>query len=45
LKASHIFNILEARGVISVTQRAEYISRIRKLVKGVGLVWLETQNN
>ena len=29
LKASHIFNILDARGVISVAQRAEYISRIR----------------
>jgi len=29
LKASHIFNLLEARGVISVAQRAVYISRIR----------------
>ena len=44
LKASHVFNILDARGVISVAQRAEYISRIRDLVKGVGQVWLDSQN-
>ena len=43
LKASHLFNILDGRGVISVAQRAEYISRIRDLVKGVGQVWLESQ--
>ena len=43
LKASHIFNILDARGVISVAQRAEYIGRIRDLAKGVGQVWLESQ--
>ncbi len=43
LKASHIFNILDARGVISVAQRAEYISRIREMVKAVGKVWLESQ--
>jgi len=43
LKASHVFNILDARGVISVAQRAEYISRIRDLVKDVGLIWLESQ--
>ncbi len=43
LKASHIFNILDARGAISVAQRAEYISRIRELTKGVGKVWLESQ--
>jgi len=45
LKASHIFNLLEARGVIGVAQRAVYISRIRELAKGAGSVWLETQNN
>ncbi len=44
LKASHIFNILDARGVISVAQRAEYIGRIRDLVKNVGIIWLESQN-
>ena len=43
LKTSHVFNILDARGVISVAQRAEYIARIRDLVKVVGQVWLESQ--
>ncbi len=43
LKASHIFNILDARGVISVAQRAEYISRIRELTKLVGKIWVDTQ--
>ena len=44
LKASHVFNILDARGVISVAQRAEYISKIRELTKGVGLIWLSSQS-
>ena len=44
LKASHIFNILAARGVISVAQRAEYISKIRELTKAIGKIWLESQN-
>ena len=44
LKASHIFNTLDARGVISVAQRAEYISKIRDLTKAIGKVWLESQN-
>ena len=43
LKASHIFNILDSRGVISVAQRAEYISRIRELTKMIGKVWVESQ--
>jgi len=43
LKASHIFNILDARGVISVAQRAEYIGRIREITKEVAEVWLRTQ--
>ena len=43
LKTSHVFNILDARGVISVAQRAKYIARIRDLVKIVGQVWLESQ--
>ena len=43
LKASHIFNILDARGVISVAQRAEYIGRIRELTLMIGKVWVETQ--
>jgi len=43
LKASHVFNILDARGVISVAERAEYISRIRNIVKSVAEVWIKTQ--
>ena len=43
LKASHIFNILDARGVISVAQRAEYISRIRDITKGAAEIWLKSQ--
>ena len=43
LKASHVFNILDSRGVISVAQRAEYISRIRELTIKIGKVWIETQ--
>ena len=43
LKASHIFNILDARGVISVAQRAEYILRIRDITKGVAEIWLKSQ--
>ena len=44
LKSSHVFNILDARGVISVAQRAEYIARIRDLTREIGKIWLETQN-
>ena len=45
LKASHIFNILDARGVISVAQRAEYIGRIRDITKGAAEIWVNSQNN
>ena len=45
LKASHVFNILDSRGAISVAERAEYISRIRNIVKSVAEVWIETQKN
>ena len=45
LKASHVFNILDARGAISVAERAEYISRIRNLVKLVAEVWIKTQKD
>tara|TARA_B100000886_G_scaffold202891_1_gene140162 strand:+ start:9471 stop:10373 length:903 start_codon:yes stop_codon:yes gene_type:complete len=41
LKASHIFNILDSRGIISVTERANYINRIRTLTKKCGELWLE----
>ena len=43
LKASHVFNILDARGVISVAQRAEYIGRIRDITKAVAETWLSSQ--
>jgi glycyl-tRNA synthetase alpha chain len=40
LKASHIFNLLDARGVISVTERASYIGRVRSLAKPCCEAWL-----
>jgi glycyl-tRNA synthetase alpha chain len=40
IKASHLFNLLDARGVISVTERASYIARVRTLAKGCCEVWL-----
>ena len=42
LKASHLFNLLDARGVISVTERAAYIGRVRRLAKQCAEGWLET---
>tara|TARA_B100000029_G_scaffold504956_1_gene584761 strand:+ start:161 stop:1036 length:876 start_codon:yes stop_codon:yes gene_type:complete len=45
LKASHVFNILDARGAISVAERADYINKIRNIVKSSAEVWLETQKD
>jgi glycyl-tRNA synthetase alpha chain len=42
IKASHIFNLLDARGVISVTERQSYILRVRELAKACGAAWLRT---
>jgi len=42
LKAAHNFNLLDARGVISVTERQSYILRIRELAKSCGEAWLQT---
>jgi len=42
LKAAHNFNLLDARGVISVTERQSYILRIRELAKACGEAWLHT---
>ena len=42
IKASHTFNLLDARGVISVTERQSYILRIRELAKACGEAWLRT---
>ena len=44
LKASHIFNVLDARGAISVAQRAEYIGRIREITKSAAAIWIDTQS-
>ncbi|HEV7390923.1 MAG TPA: glycine--tRNA ligase subunit alpha, partial [Burkholderiales bacterium] len=43
IKASHLFNLLDARGVISVTERQSYILRVRELAKGCGAAWLQTE--
>ena len=43
LKASHIFNILDARRAISVAQRAEYIGKIREITKSAAAIWIDTQ--
>ena len=40
MKASHLFNLLDARGVISVTERQAYIGRVRALAKGCCEAWL-----
>ncbi len=42
IKASHVFNLLDARGVISVTERQSYILRVRELAKACGQAWLAT---
>ena len=42
VRASHNFNMLDARGVISVTERQSYILRIRELAKACGEAWLQT---
>jgi glycyl-tRNA synthetase alpha chain len=43
MKASHLFNLLDARGVISVTERASYIARVRDLAKGCCEAWLASR--
>jgi glycyl-tRNA synthetase alpha chain len=44
LKSSHLFNLLDARGVISVVERAAYIGRVRTLAKACCETWLAGQN-
>lgn len=41
VKASHLFNLLDARGAISVTERAAYIGRVRDLAKGCCQAWVD----
>ncbi len=43
IKASHVFNLLDARGVISVTDRQRYIGLVRDLSKACGKAFLETE--
>ena len=43
IKASHVFNLLDARGVISVTERQSYILRVRDLAKACGEAWIHTE--
>jgi glycyl-tRNA synthetase alpha chain len=43
LKASHIFNLLDARGVVSPTERQSYIARVRDLAKGSAEAWAHSQ--
>jgi glycyl-tRNA synthetase alpha chain len=43
LKAAHTFNMLDARGAISVTERAAYIGRIRNLSRAVAQAYFESR--
>ena len=45
LKCSHAFNLLDARGVISVTDRAQYIEKIRKLAREVASSWVDERES
>ena len=41
IKASHIFNLLDARGMISVSERQAYILRVRQMARSCCLAWME----
>ena len=41
IKASHVFNLLQARGVISVAERQAYMGRVRDLAKGSCEAWMD----
>jgi glycyl-tRNA synthetase alpha chain len=45
LKASHTFNLLDARGALSATERAAYIGRVRNLAREVAQVYLELETD
>ena len=45
MKASHLFNLLDARGVISVTERAAYIGRVRDMSKSCCEAWLRSRGH
>ncbi|KAK1870435.1 hypothetical protein I4F81_012894 [Pyropia yezoensis] len=41
VKASHVFNVLDARGAVGVTERARFFGRMRKLARDVAKMWVE----
>ncbi len=45
LKCSHMFNILDARGAISVTERVGVIARVRALAVGIAKAWVDQQKS
>jgi len=45
LKCSHTFNLLDARGAISVTERAAYIGRVRNLARSVAELYVELESS
>jgi glycyl-tRNA synthetase alpha chain len=45
LKSSHLFNILDARGAISVTERVSVIARVRALAVGIAKAWVDQQKS
>ena len=45
LKCSHLFNILDARGAISVTERVSVIARVRALAVGIAKAWVDQQKS
>jgi glycyl-tRNA synthetase alpha chain len=45
LKCSHLFNLLDARGAVSVTERASYIARVRDLARAVARAHVEAEQD
>ncbi|MGB0679573.1 MAG: glycine--tRNA ligase subunit alpha [Polyangiales bacterium] len=45
IKCSHLFNVLDARGAISVTERQRYIGRVRQLARACAVSWLEQREH
>ena len=45
IKSSHLFNLLDARGAISVTDRANYIARVRAMAKGCCEAWVGSRSS
>ena len=45
LKASHLFNLVDARGAISVAERASWIARVRDLAKGCADAWVKLEKD